>query len=181
MREVTTVSGKIVIIDTSIMCCWLNVCNKETCGPENDKWDKARVDDFINSMIKEGASLVLPLPVIIETGNHIAQASSMRYECAVEFIEVIKKAVDEKSPWAAFSRQSYLWEGEKIKDLIASWPELVKPNKKGNLSMGDIMIKAVADFYSSFDSEVKILTGDQGLKTYEKVNISNIAIPRRRK
>ena len=173
--------GKIVILDTSIMCCWLNVYKKDTCGPDNDKWDKARVDEFINNKIKEGATLVLPLPVIIETGNHIAQASSMRYECAVEFIEFIKKAVDEESPWAAFSRQSYLWDGKKIKDLLAVWPELIRHDKKGNLSMGDIMIKAVADFYSSFDNEVIILTGDQGLKTYANVDISNIPIPRRRK
>lgn len=173
--------GKVIIIDTSIMCCWLNVYGKETCGSDIDKWDKARVDKFIEEETKTGATLVLPLPVIIETGNHIAQAKSNRFECASEFVEVINKAVDEKTPWAAFSRQSYLWNGDKVKELITNWPELVKPDEKGNLSMGDIMIKAVADFYTTLGSKVTILTGDQGLKTYEKVDVSNMAIPRRRR
>ena len=175
------VKGKIIIIDTSIMCCWLNICGKETCGSHENIWDHEKVKQFIEDETKAGSTLVLPLPVIIETGNHIAQASSGRYECAVEFIDIINKAVDEKSPWAAFSGQQDLWDGEKIKDLISRWPELVKPDEKGNLSMGDLMIKAVADFYAPLGNEVVILTGDKGLKIYEKVDIGGVLVPRRRR
>ncbi|KGP76497.1 hypothetical protein JT05_04450 [Desulfosporosinus sp. Tol-M] len=172
--------NKVVIIDTSIMCCWLNICGKETCGPDNDKWDKQRVELFIKSETDKGATLVLPFPVIIETGNHIAQAAERRYECGVEFVEVITKAVDEKSPWAAFSRQKKLWEGEQIKKLIAVWPEYVKSQKKRNLSMGDLMIKSVADFYAEIGSQVVILTGDRGLKIHKDVDIKVVKAPRRR-
>lgn len=75
-------SSKVIIIDTTIMCCWLDICRKETCGPDNDKWDKKRVEEYILKETGKGATLVLPLPVIIETGNHIAQAPERRYECA---------------------------------------------------------------------------------------------------
>jgi len=75
--------NKIIIIDTSIMCCWLNICGKETCGPENEKWDNGKVEKYIKDETDKGATLVLALPVIIETGNHIAQAAARRYECGV--------------------------------------------------------------------------------------------------
>jgi hypothetical protein len=175
------VENKVIIIDTSIMCCWLNVCGKETCGSDEDKWNYDRVTSYIDSETKQGSTLVLPLPVIIETGNHIAQAKQMRYECALQFVEVITKAVDEITPWAAFTRQLDLLDGNNIKELIRKWPELVKAEQKGNLSMGDIMIKSVADYYASFGNEVVILTGDAGLKTYEQVDISGVGVPRRRK
>lgn len=172
--------SKVIIIDTSIMCCWLNICGKETCGPNNDRWDKARVMEYINNETDHGATLVLPFPVIIETGNHIAQAADRRYECAVEFVEVINKAVDEESPWAAFSRQKGLWDDEKIKELVEVWPEFVKEQKGKNLSMGDVMIKSVADFYRDAGSEVVILTGDKGLMNHEHVDITRVSVPRRR-
>ncbi|MDD2503960.1 MAG: hypothetical protein PHG58_08985 [Clostridia bacterium] len=173
--------SKVIIIDTSIMCCWLNICGKETCGPDNDQWDNTRVMTYINNETDQGATLVLPFPVIIETGNHIAQAADRRYECAVEFVEVINKAVDEESPWAAFSGQKALWDNNKLKELVEVWPEFVKQQKGKNLSMGDLMIKSVADFYSATGSEVVIITGDQGLMKHQNIDIKGANVPRRRK
>ncbi|MCK9314066.1 MAG: hypothetical protein M0P20_08480 [Methanocorpusculum sp.] len=173
--------NKVIIIDTSIMCCWLNISGKETCGSADDQWDNARVIEYINNQTDLGATLVLPFPVIIETGNHIAQAAERRYECAMEFVKVINKAVDEESPWTAFSRQKGLWDDEKIKELVAVWPEFVKEQKGKNLSMGDLMIKSVADFYAATGSEVIILTGDKGLMIHQNVDIKGANVPRRRK
>lgn len=116
--------NKVIIIDTSIMCCWLEICGKETCGQDTDKWDKVRVAEYIKSETQKGATLVLPLPVIIET---------------------------------------------------------VKEKKGTNLSMGDLMIKSVADFYASIGWDVVILTGDHGLKIHEHVDVSFVGVPRRRK
>ena len=64
---------KVLIIDTSILCCWIGVQRKETCGSDGDVWDKSRVDKQLKKDIKAGATLVLPLTTIIETGNHITQ------------------------------------------------------------------------------------------------------------
>ena len=68
----------------------------------------------------------------------------------------------------------------KIIFLISRWPELVAPGPKGNLSMGDLMIKAIADSYAPLGNEVLILTSDNGLKIYEKVDITRVMVPRRR-
>ena len=57
-----------------------------TCGPDNDKWDKPRVDAKIQAEIEAKTTLVLPLATLIETGNHIAQASHSRREKALNLI-----------------------------------------------------------------------------------------------
>lgn len=174
--------NKIIIVDTSILCCWLNVAGKETCGPEYDKWDNERVEKYIKEETNKGSTLVLPFPVIIETGNHIAQSKMGRYDCALSFVDMINKSLDSETPWAAFSNQSELWDKENMRVLLKNWPEMVRPDTKGNLSMGDIMIKSVADYYSKIDKyQVEILTGDQGLKIYENVDLKEVNIPRRRK
>ena len=30
---------KVLIIDTTVLCCWIGVQRKETCGTESDVWD----------------------------------------------------------------------------------------------------------------------------------------------
>lgn len=35
--------NKIVVIDTSILCAWLDVPGKETCGPDDDRWKELAV------------------------------------------------------------------------------------------------------------------------------------------
>ena len=38
---------KVLIIDTSILCVWLDVPAMDTCGPDNDQWNKDRVQQKI--------------------------------------------------------------------------------------------------------------------------------------
>ena len=35
----------LLIIDTSILCIWLDVPGMEICGPGHDRWDKMRVEE----------------------------------------------------------------------------------------------------------------------------------------
>ncbi|MDM8548265.1 hypothetical protein [Candidatus Venteria ishoeyi] len=67
---------KILVIDTSILCVWLEIPGKTTCGTSNDHWDKVRVDDVIAQEEQQGAMFILPLASLIETGNHIAHANT---------------------------------------------------------------------------------------------------------
>ena len=53
--------GKVLVIDTSILCVWLGVPDKETCGPEHDKWTRIRVDEKIRSETGHDVTFVLPL------------------------------------------------------------------------------------------------------------------------
>ena len=35
---------KVLILDTSVLCVWLDVPGMEGCGPDSDRWDKLRVE-----------------------------------------------------------------------------------------------------------------------------------------
>jgi len=166
---------KVLVIDTSVLCVWLEVAGKTSCGPDGDRWDKARVDGKINQEIEAGTTFVLPLASIIETGNHISQSASFRRQRAEALAELIRKSAEEETPWAAFSDQSILWTTEKLKDLASKWPTLADQK----LSLGDATIKDVAEYYAQLGTTaVEILTGDQGLKAFEPV--VPVVIPRRR-
>ncbi len=103
---------KVLIINTSILCVYLQVPGKETCGSQGNKWNKIKVDEILEKEEKTKTTLfVLPLAAIIETGNHIAQAATkQRYQIAKELANLIKLAVDGKIPWATFTEQSVLWD-----------------------------------------------------------------------
>jgi hypothetical protein len=166
---------KVLVIDTSILCVWLQVPGMDDCGPNNDSWDYARINQKIEQEIEKKVTLVLPLASIIETGNHISQALHSRRERALKLAEIMNNAADETSPWAAFSEQSVLWSPDKLKALAANWPDLATQK----LSLGDATIKDVADYYAQAGYEVEILTGDQGLKAYQPAVPAEV--PRRRR
>jgi hypothetical protein len=166
---------KVLIIDTSILCVYLGVAGKETCGPDNDKWDKKRVDEKMKQELEQKATIVLPLATILETGNHISQSTGERYKMAQALAKIMADAADNKTPWAAFTDQSTLWSAGKVKELAAEWPDLAARK----LSIGDATIKIVAEDFAKAGYQVEIFTGDQGLKSYEPM-IPPL-VPRRRK
>jgi len=166
---------KVLILDTSILWVWLQVPKMDTCGSDNDKWDYERVDKFIKEEIRASTTLVLPLATIIETGNHIAQSGVKRRETAQALAKIMIEAADEKSPWAAFTHQSELWESEEMKNLATSWPDLA--DRK--ISIGDATIKTVAEYYAKMGFQVEIMTGDMGLKAFEPT--TPVRPPRRRR
>ena len=168
-------SRKVLILDTSVLCCQLRVQGKEEAGPENDRWNYARINHLLTREQQQGSTFVLPMATLIETGNHIAQSAMERYERAAELADLLLAVADGTTPWAAFTDQSTLWQSENLHVLAESWPPLAS----GGTSIGDATIKDVAEFYASAGFKVEILTGDQGLKAYEP--ISPPLIPRRRR
>lgn len=166
--------SKILILDTSILCVWLRVNGKETCGPDDNRWDYERVNTKIEDEITQKTTLVLPLASIIETGNHIAQSRGDRYKIAGKFAELIKNTAEETTPWAAFTHQSELWDSEGLKSLADRWEQTVISGQ----SLGDASIVDVANYYARAGHQVEIFTGDEGLKAYQPR--TPIMIPRRR-
>lgn len=165
---------RVLVIDTSILCAWLGVSGKETCGPQDDRWDGKRVAEIIREAETEGATLVLPLATIIETGNHIAQGKGDRHASAMRLSALLSSAADGESPWAAFTQQANLWTAEALKRLGATWPALAAQR----LSIGDATIEEVARLYEVMGYHVEILTGDAGLKAREP---ARPPVPRRRR
>lgn len=165
---------KVLILDTSILCVWLEVPGMTDCGPDGDKWDRKRVAEKIEEEERGPTTFVLPLATIIETGNHIAHSAHSR-ERGEALADLMKKSANQETPWAAFSEQSVLWSPEKLVALANSWPVLAAQK----LSLGDATIKDVAEYYAQMGYRVEILTGDRGLKAHEP--IAPTEIPRRKK
>jgi hypothetical protein len=168
-------SKSVVVIDTSVLCVWLKVPGRLTCGPDDNRWDFDRADREIQQHISAGSSLILPLTTIIETGNHIAQATGDRYPFAKELGEIMCKAANAESPWAAFVEQADHWTPENLRKLAGEWP----PMAAQKFSIGDATIKEVADYYAAMGHKVELLTGDQQLAAHQPPPPK--LIPRRRK
>ena len=166
---------KVLIFDTSVLCVWLQVPGKETCGPV----DNRLTYDVVNAKIEEekskGTTFVLPIASIIETGNHIAHSTGDRHVVGHAFADIISATADPISPWAAFTEQSELWKKENLKVLAERWKESVICGQ----SLGDASIVDVANYYASAEFEVEIFTGDKGLKAYEPS--MPVVKPRRRR
>ena len=146
-----------------------------SAGPDDDKWDFMRVKQKIDEEIENGTFFVLPLAVIIETGNHIAHAHANRREVAYDFADLMEKTLDNTSPWAAFTQQSELWNPEGLKKLALRWRDTAESGQ----SLGDASIVDVANYYYKIDYEVEIFTGDVGLKAFEPSPRENKPKPRR--
>ena len=167
--------GKVLILDTSVLCCWLKVPGKDTAGSRHDLWDFQRIDGEIKRTDRGHRTFILPLAAIIETGNHISQARGHNiYEIATKFAQCLRDCAEATVPWAAVTEQAELWDSEKLKDLSNKWPDLAIRG----VSLGDATIIDIAEYYANAGCSVEILTGDAGLKAYEPVH--PLSIPRRR-
>ncbi|MFN6476323.1 hypothetical protein [Nostoc sp. DedQUE07] len=155
---------KVLLIDTSLLCVWLQVPGRETAG--NNEWNFERVNQKIQAEIANSTTLVLPLASVIETGNHIAQAKIKtinKFPTAQKFAEIITYAADETTPWAAFSEQIVLWEAAALKSLAAQFPiQAVQET-----SMGDASIVILGWHYHQKGFHVEFLTDDDKLKSQE--------------
>lgn len=171
---------KVLIVDTCLACVWMQVPDKETAGPDNDRWDYNRVNKKIKEETDAGTLLVLPLASIIETGNHIAQINRQdKIDYVRKFAELIQHCVDGDMPWVAYSEQNHLWEGEHLKGISDRW---VAMNATGEThSLGDVSILDVATAYRKVGFQVEILTADQLLKAYESVDIEQMEMPKPRR
>ena len=80
---------KVLVIDTSVLCVWLKVPGKETCGPSKALVTYEMVSEKIEEEKKKGTTFILPLATIIETGNHIAHSSGDRKSLGEEFAQIM--------------------------------------------------------------------------------------------
>lgn len=164
--------GRVLVMDTSVLCCLLEVPGKDTCGSGEERWDKDRIDALLAE--EENSILVLPLASIVETGNHIAQAPGDRFNVASRLAKYIAASANAQSPWAAFTEQAELWDTDRLKILAEKWPALAA----ASTTIGDATIADVAEFYARAGYQVEIVTGDAGLKAYEPRD--KPMVPRRR-
>ncbi len=89
---------RVLILDTSVLCCWLQVPGKEETGPADDRWNHARIDALLQKEKTRHSTFVLPIATLIETGNHIAQAPKLRFERAQALAHYLREAAQAQSP-----------------------------------------------------------------------------------
>lgn len=83
----------ICIVDTSILCELLQVPNMSDAYPEHF--------EALAAKIEEGESLLVPMPAVFETGNHIGQNGSgrQRRDAAYRFVSLIRAAITGDAPF----------------------------------------------------------------------------------
>lgn len=164
-----------MILDTSMLVVWLQVPGMEHC--DSDGIGFSEVNQRLDEEAKKGTHFILPLAVLIETGNHITQVKTnnpKKREVARVFAEWVRTAIGGHSPWILFNDQLAIFDDEKLLEMIDEWRENLD-----SLSIGDISVKRVADHYASDRTEIIIFTCDQNLRAYSPT--VDIPIPRRRR
>lgn len=157
---------KVLILDTSILCVWLQIPGMDSIEKEGEPAiTYGDVESKIALEVENSARIVLPLASIIECGNHITQIKS-RKDTRVyvnRFADFIDKALEGTEPWDIFTNQQALFENIKMKELVDKWRQLAL----SGISMGDASIIQVAEFYDAHGYTTEIFTGDTGLKAYQ--------------
>jgi len=155
-------SNRVAIIDTSLMCCWLRIPGRDTVGSEPDRWDHHRTDSAICSEIAAGRQLVFPITTLIEAGNFSAQTPHSRREAAQRLSEKLREALSGSRPWSSFTEQFTTIHQDALTMVCDHWPD----EAAREVSIGDYLIKSVADYYGRSGFDVNILSSDSLLRSH---------------
>lgn len=155
----------ISIIDTSVFLNLLDVPNR---NGEREQIDR----DFLE-YVELGATFILPMATIIETGNHIAQNGDggTRRATAQRFCEHVQAAFNGSAPY----RVSEFPNSREVLEWLHSFPNQAGQNKSPNrttegTSFGDLSIieeyQKCCRLFSM--SEVFIWSLDSDLASYRR-------------
>ena len=116
----------VVLIDTSVFCNIVPV-------PGFDQNKDDVLTEFVD-YINGGATLLLPMTAVLETGNHIAQLSNgvQRRKTANTFCKRVMEAIDGNAPWTP----TPFWEIDSMKLWLNEFPNEATQGK----GMGDLSI-----------------------------------------
>lgn len=112
------------IVDTTVFCNILDVPGR------NQESDRAR--DELAAYVRNDVSLLLPLAVIYETGNHIAHATGNRHAAAERFAREVRKALDGDNPFAPARLHSL--------DDVAAWLDDFPDRAASGVGLADLSI-----------------------------------------
>jgi hypothetical protein len=146
----------ICIVDTSIFCNILEVPN--LCQ------DRDRVLNRLEELIEDGATLLLPLATIYETGNHIAQNGDgrERRNAAERFAEQVNLALQGENPFTPTD----INEEDELRQWLAQFPDYAERE----VGFGDMSI--IEAFYDQCDRHpsrrVFIWAIDSDLSNYDR-------------
>jgi hypothetical protein len=152
----------VAVLDTTFLCVYLRVPGKDTFDYKKDHWDFKRVSSELNELSDSGYEFALPFAAIIETGNHIAHCDTTRYETATRLAQLIEEALQDTSIWS-IQRHEALNSDDDIQSIVHQFPEAAARQ----LSMADLMILLLAQYYAACGLEVRVLSGDRQLSAWQ--------------
>ncbi len=103
----------ICLIDTSVFC---NVVDVPGRNQQRDE-----VLTSLETFIRKRTSLLLPVVVILETGNHVGHVSDggLRRLAAERFVEQVEAALDGRAPW----KPTPFVEAEQLRLWLKEFPD----------------------------------------------------------
>lgn len=142
-------------IDTSVLVELLDVPNM------NDR--HAQAQEEYNKLVAKGDVFVLPIAVLVETGNHIAHISNgtLRYQVANRFSALVQKAIKSEDNWNTVPSIPM----ETLETIINQFPDQAN-NQTG---FGDIsIIEQFNDYWQNRQpiGEMRIWAFDVHLQGY---------------
>jgi hypothetical protein len=116
----------VCLVDTTVFLEILNVPGMTA--------NRSEILNELQGKIENKESLFLPMATILETGNHIAQNGdgNQRRKCATFFVDQVKKALREESP---FKPISFL-EKEHLQQWLYTFPDYATRE----IGLGDLSI-----------------------------------------
>ena len=149
--------ASIILVDTSILLNILAVPFKSD--------QRAEVKERLESHIRKGDLLFLPIATVLETGNHIAQNGdgNQRRQCAQSFAETVREAVEKSNPWALVSLPD--------NERLVSWLDDFPDSAGRGVGIGDhSIVKAWQQICDQFPRvEVSIWSLDKDLQGYHNI------------
>lgn len=144
-------------IDTSVLVELLNIPNMNS--------HHTQAQEEYQAFARNGDVFVLPVAVLVETGNHIAHISdgNMRHQIATRFSSLVEKAVRSEDNWNTVPSIS----PETLEAIMRNFPVQVM-NQTG---FGDIsIIEQFNDYWQNRQpiGEMRIWTFDTHLMGYTR-------------
>lgn len=130
---------QVTFIDTSVLCELLDV-------PGKSRGDGVVREEFYER-VADGERFVLPMTTVIETGNHIAQASGDRRAAAQRLADFVAAAAADRPP---FTSNQVAWDIEFLLELLrgdSTGQTLVDLAGNGMMGTGDVAILVERDRY----------------------------------
>lgn len=154
-------------IDTSIVMNLLEI--PQRCQ------DAKKIKEEFNKVIRDNETLILPMPTIIESGNHISHISdgNIRRDRAIKFQTFLRKTALQEAPWKLYGIE---FSSEDLLVLAEQFPDYAQ---KMEMGIGDM---SIIRFYEKYKEDIPaigrimIWSTDKHLKNFKE----DLTISRRR-
>lgn len=152
--------GQIVIVDTSVFLNILDVPGRNQ--------DREATLNVFEKHVMAGDHLYLPVPCIIETGNHISRLSDGedRYRYAKVFVAQVRTAMNGDAPWQPVPLL------HEANDDIEGWLGDFPNEAKRKVSLTDVTVKELfTEFCNKFPmSTVRVWALDGHLASLQRLH-----------